>query len=316
MGERRIRQAPEIDDVGALDAQKFGARENCLEAHLRRIDDLGEDTQRMARQIERRAGLAEKRWQVFQFIGSALERNAKFLRQAREVSAAAARDDDAIGFDRARQPAHEDGLGHQRRNLHAHVEDRPVERRRLHALQDLLEAVLGEAAGQKQNALPHAATLLRRCAMASLKLGDRVDRRHAGKASQALAVLQIDRARIDLHHSFRRFCLEFGRRVAGEDNGWDAALSGLGKDVGDEIVGDPVDEFGDRVRSRGSDDQRMVDPVVELSDRDRTRRRVAIDAHRARQVELLLVHAQDFSSRLAEEEVDMFELTDQGSGFP
>ena len=34
MGEWRIRQAPEIDDVGALDAQEFGARENCLEAQL------------------------------------------------------------------------------------------------------------------------------------------------------------------------------------------------------------------------------------------------------------------------------------------
>ena len=168
MGEGSIRQAPEIDDVGALDAQDFGASDNRLEAHLRRIDDLSEDAQRMARQIEGRAGLAEKRWQVFQFIGSALEGNAKFLSQAREVSAAAARDDDAIGVDRARQPAHEDGLGHQRRNLDAHVEDRPVERRRLHALQDLLEAALGEAAGQKQNAFLHAATLLRRCAMASL----------------------------------------------------------------------------------------------------------------------------------------------------
>ena len=83
MGERGIRQAPEIDHVGALDAQEFGARENRLEADLRRIDDLGEDSERVARQIERRSGLAEKRWQVFQFIGAALERDAKFLSQAR-----------------------------------------------------------------------------------------------------------------------------------------------------------------------------------------------------------------------------------------
>ena len=147
--------------------KSFGASEDRLEAHLRRIDDLSEDAQRMARQIESRSGLAEKHWQVFQFIRAALEGHAKFLRQAREVGAAAARDDHAIGVNRARQPAHEDGFGHQRRNLYAHVEDRPVERRRRHALQDLLETLLGEAAGQEQNALPHAATLLRRCAMAS-----------------------------------------------------------------------------------------------------------------------------------------------------
>ena len=167
MGEWRIRQASEIDDVGALGAQEFGARENSLETHLRRIDDLGEDAQSMARQIESRSGLAEEHWQVFQFIGAALERNAKFLSQAREVSTAAARDDNSIGVDRARQPAHEDGFGHQRRNLHPHTQDRPVERRRLHALQDLLETALGEAAGQKQNAFTHTGTLLRRCAIVS-----------------------------------------------------------------------------------------------------------------------------------------------------
>src|SRR5271156_668757 len=56
----------------------------------------------------------------------------------------------------------------------------------------------------------------------------------------------------------------------------------------------------------------MIDSVVELSDTHRTRRRVAINAHGRGQVELLLVHAQHFGSRLAEEEVDMFELMDQG----
>src|ERR1700722_11967345 len=113
MGEWRIRQTPEIDDVGPLDAQEFGARENCLKAQLRRIDDLSKDAKCVPRQIESRSGLAEKHWQVSQFIGSALEGHAKFLSQAREVGAATARDDDAISVDWARQPAHEDGLGHQ-----------------------------------------------------------------------------------------------------------------------------------------------------------------------------------------------------------
>src|ERR1700722_7923286 len=122
----------------------------------------------MARQVEGGSRLAKKHWQVFQFIGAALEGHAEFLSQAHEVSAATARHDDAIGFNWARQPAHEDGFGHQRRNFYPYTEDRPVERRRRHALQDLLETLLGEAAGQEQNAFPHAATLLRRRAIVSL----------------------------------------------------------------------------------------------------------------------------------------------------
>ena len=167
MGERGVGQATEIDHVGALGAQDLGARDNRLEADLRSIDDLGENPERMARQIERGAGLAEKRRQVLQLVGSALKRPAEFLRQAREVGAAAAGDDHAVGVERARQPAHQDWLGHQRRDFYAHVEDRPIERRRRHALQDLLEPALREAAGQKQNALRHAAISPRRRAIAS-----------------------------------------------------------------------------------------------------------------------------------------------------
>src|ERR1700704_3190505 len=59
----------------------------------------------------------------------------------------------------------------------------------------------------------------------------------------------------------------------------------------------------------------MIDSVVELPDSHRTRRRVAINAHGRGQVELLLVHTQHLGSRLAEEEVDMFELMDQGQAF-
>ena len=112
----------------------------------------------------------------------------------------------------------------------------------------------------------HAATLLRRCSDRLAKLADRIDRRHAGETSQALAVLEIDRARIDLDHAFRRLGLELRRGVAGEDDGRHAAFASLGEDVGDEIVGNAVDEFRDRVRSGGRDDQRMIDSVVELSD--------------------------------------------------
>src|SRR4029077_4741283 len=63
MEEWRIRQAPEIDEVGALGAQQFRASDNRLDAYLRRIDNLSKDAQHMARQIESRSGLAKKHWQ-------------------------------------------------------------------------------------------------------------------------------------------------------------------------------------------------------------------------------------------------------------
>ena len=167
MRKRRVRQATEIDHIGSLGAQGFGAGENRFEADLRSIDNFGENSQRMARQIDRSARLAKKLRQVFQFVGSALERSIEFLGQSRKVGAAAAGDDHAVGIERARQSPHEDGLGHQRRDLDPHVQDRPVELRRRHALQDPFEATLREAPGQEQNALFHVAISPRRRAIAS-----------------------------------------------------------------------------------------------------------------------------------------------------
>ena len=167
MREWRVREATEIDDVGALGAQDFSAGDNRFEADLRSIDNLGEDSERMPRQVDRRARFAEEFRQVLEFVRSALEGSVELLRQSREVGAAAAWDDHAIGVDRARQPAHEDWFGHQRRNFYSHVEDRPFERRRRHALQDLLEAVPGVMAGQEENALAHAAISPRRRTIAS-----------------------------------------------------------------------------------------------------------------------------------------------------
>ena len=167
MGERGVRQASEIDDVGALDAQEFGAGENRFEAQLRRIDDLGEDFQRMARQIERRAGLAKKRRQVFQFIGAALEGTpnscAKRVRSARQRPGTTTRSAligrgslrmrmgsviSAATFTPTLKIDQSNGVGAMPCNTFS---------RRFSS----------EAAGQEQDTLTHAATLLRRCAMAS-----------------------------------------------------------------------------------------------------------------------------------------------------
>ena len=230
MGERRIRQAAEIDDVGALGAQGFGASENRLEARSakrrrsrRRCAARGATNRAPRRPCRRNAGRSFNssgpRW------NGAPNSCARRARSARQRPGTI----DAIGVDRARQPAHEDGFGHQRRDLDADVEDRPVERRRLHALQDLLEAALERGGRSKTECAPSCRDFASSLRDRFAKLGDRVDRRHAGETSQALAILQIDRARIDLHHSFRRFGLKFGRRVAGEDNGRDAAFAAPGR---------------------------------------------------------------------------------------
>ena len=79
MREWRVRQATEIDDVGALGAQDFSAGDDRLEAHLRSIDNLGEDSERMPRQVDRGARFAEEFRQVLEFVRSALEGSVELL---------------------------------------------------------------------------------------------------------------------------------------------------------------------------------------------------------------------------------------------
>ena len=128
MRERRIRQAAEVDHVGARLPHRVGARQDGIDRKRRCIDDLGEDADVVARQVEA-AALAEIARQVLEFVRPALERHAELGREAVEIGAAAARHQDPARVDRPRQAAGDDGLGHQRRDLHADVEDGPVEGR-------------------------------------------------------------------------------------------------------------------------------------------------------------------------------------------
>ncbi len=130
MRERRIGQAAEIDDFGALAAHVFGAGQNGLDGQRRGIDDLAENAQVVAREIGRAAAASEKGREIDQFIRPAHEGHADFPRQTVEVGAASARQDDPIGLERPRQPSQNDRLRHQRRDLDADVEHRPSERAR------------------------------------------------------------------------------------------------------------------------------------------------------------------------------------------
>ncbi len=120
------------------------------DAERRRIDDLGKDADVLLRQIGRLAVVAEELRQVDDLVGAALERHAVVLGKVPEVHAAAARHDDAIGFERLLQPVAHDVLGHQRRHLDAEVGNAPRPVRQPHGRHRLGEPRLGEAPGQEQ----------------------------------------------------------------------------------------------------------------------------------------------------------------------
>ncbi len=162
MRERRVRQAAEIDDVGAGRTHRARARQNIVDPEHRRFDNLGEDADIAARQIEPATAFAEISRQIVQFLRPALERHAEFNAQARKIGAATARYDDTRRLDRTRQPARDDRLRHQGRNLDADIDHRPAELGLAHAGEHLFEARLRQVSGQEGDALAHASSRLRR----------------------------------------------------------------------------------------------------------------------------------------------------------
>ena len=166
MGERRIGQAAEIDDVGASAPQRARARAQRVERQRGSIDDLSEDAQVMAGEIGRAAAFAEIGRQVLHFVRAALKGRAKGLRQAVEIGPAAARQHDAARWQRAGQAIHQDRFGHQRGDLHADVQDFIGEGRR-HRGEHGFEPRPCEPPGDEQQALAHKARSARRRASAS-----------------------------------------------------------------------------------------------------------------------------------------------------
>ncbi len=155
MREGRIGQAAEIDDVGAGFAHARRACPDFVYGERRGIDDLGEDAHVVAGEIRRVPALAEIGREVFQLLGTALERHRELRAQSPEIRPAAARQQDAIGLHRPRQAAGDDGLGHQRGDLDADVVDGPVEARVGKLGQHLLEPRSREMSGQEQDSLGH-----------------------------------------------------------------------------------------------------------------------------------------------------------------
>ncbi len=158
MPERRIRQAAEIDHVGARLPHRASAGQDGIDRERRCIDDLGEDADVVARQVEA-AALAEIGRQVLELVRTALERQAERGGQMVEVGTAPPRHEDAIRRHGPRQASRDDGFGHQRGDLHADVEDGPVEAGIAQARQDLLEAGSRQMPRQEQDMLTHALVL-------------------------------------------------------------------------------------------------------------------------------------------------------------
>ena len=103
MRESGVGQAAEIDDVGALRDEALGAPEDRLGRQHRRIDDLGEDRDVVAGQVDRSGAASEISGQVDDLVGAALDRHAEMRRKAGKIGAAASRHDDAGRALRARR---------------------------------------------------------------------------------------------------------------------------------------------------------------------------------------------------------------------
>src|SRR5947209_19519860 len=103
MRERRIRQATEIDDVGAGGFERFCARQNPLHISGRRINNLREYPDVITREVGRLALGAEIARQIGDLVGAALDAEAKIRRELAEIRMTAAGYDDAVGLHRPRQ---------------------------------------------------------------------------------------------------------------------------------------------------------------------------------------------------------------------
>ena len=146
-------------------------------------------------------------------------------------------------------------LGHQRGDLNADIEYRPPERRFTEPGQQLLEPMAGEMAGQYSRMRSRSAM---RCQIALalrqslLQVDQRFDDLRSFERFQSLGIFEIDAPREHFDHPLGGLCLKLGRGVTSKHNRRNAALAGLGKDVGRQVIGDSVDTFRDRVEVAGA----------------------------------------------------------------
>ncbi len=104
--------AADVDDVGAVLAQRMGTGAQGVHRQRRRIDDLGEDADVVAREIRGGRAVPEKARQVHDFVGAAREGQTERLGQTRRVHPGPAGQDHAGRRQRSGQPAQDDRLGH------------------------------------------------------------------------------------------------------------------------------------------------------------------------------------------------------------
>src|SRR5205085_3709886 len=95
MGEGRAGQAAEIDDIRTLIGELAGTRQNALDREMRGLDDLGEDADVVAAEIDAEALLAEMRRQIVEILGPALDRHTKLVRERGKIAGTMTGHDDA-----------------------------------------------------------------------------------------------------------------------------------------------------------------------------------------------------------------------------
>ena len=156
MAEGRVRQAAQVDHVGAGPPVGFGPRDDFFEAQGRGLDDLGEDAHVVARQVGRPALAAEELRQVGEIVGAALEGYAEVAPQLVQVAAEAPRQDHPVGREGPVEAAAQQVVGHEGGDLDPEVAHLVLEVHGRHGPEHLLEALARQGAGQEEEPFRHA----------------------------------------------------------------------------------------------------------------------------------------------------------------
>lgn len=175
--EGRLGQAAEVDDVGAVGGVLARAADDGLDGQARRVDDLGENFHRIAREVAALRFLAEVLGQVGELLGAAPHRQPQLGGERLEVAAAAPRHHDPVETARLGEAAADQLGGHQRRHLQAELAHLPLEAAGREALERGAQGRLGQAAGQEEDALhapSHSAMRARSAAASSAGLATTV----------------------------------------------------------------------------------------------------------------------------------------------
>ena len=99
MGKGCIRQAAEVDDIGAVPPVKGRALEDCFHGEARRLDDLGENPHVLPREVGWRALAPEELGEILKILRPTLYGSAVVAGQGLEIAAKAPGQQHPIGLD-------------------------------------------------------------------------------------------------------------------------------------------------------------------------------------------------------------------------